>query len=440
MTGRVQSLRSNVAGNRPTGRQPGELYVNWPDAQLGVINNSSAPQDLIAVRFYSIGANYNVGDFTIQGGQLYRCVVANAPGAFNPAQWAQIGGSIVIGDVAPSNPQPGTLWWDSVGGQLYVWFSDANSSQWVIAINMANFPTITLGATPPINPMLGAMWWDSVGAQLYIFYNDGTSSQWVPTTNQMGGGYLPLSGGSLSGGLNVTSQLEVDGAGASPIAGLPGGGGAALRINKGASSGANNIINAYTNSSVRWQMVLGNSTAESGGNAGSDFQLSNWNDTGTNIGSPIIIIRATGAVNIYGTSTNDNAAAGYVGEVISSVTATPVTLTANTANNIAAVVLTPGDWDVMGELWVSLPASSGATIIQGAITATSATMPAAISLYGARTSYNAPQNATSGTTSFPLGPCRVQNTGSPTYYLVVNAAFTTGPVTVTGKILARRMR
>ena len=49
MTGRVQTLRSTVAGNRPTGRQPGELYVNWADNQFGVINASSAAQDLLAI-------------------------------------------------------------------------------------------------------------------------------------------------------------------------------------------------------------------------------------------------------------------------------------------------------------------------------------------------------------------------------------------------------
>jgi hypothetical protein len=137
MTGRVQSLRSNVAGNRPTGRQPGELYVNWPDSQLGVINSTGGAQDLIAITFYTTGASYAVGQYVVQGGLLYRCVVANAPGAFNPAQWAQIGGSVVVGDAAPTTPQPGTLWWDSVGGQLYVWYVDANSSQWVIANNAA---------------------------------------------------------------------------------------------------------------------------------------------------------------------------------------------------------------------------------------------------------------------------------------------------------------
>ena len=118
MTGRIQTLRSNVAGNRPTGRQPGELYVNWADAQLGVINSASAAQDLIPVRFFSTAANYVIGDYVIQGGQLYRAIAAVSPGTFNSANWAQIGGaSITIGDTPPATPQPGMLWWDSIGGQ-----------------------------------------------------------------------------------------------------------------------------------------------------------------------------------------------------------------------------------------------------------------------------------------------------------------------------------
>jgi len=90
MTGRVQSLRSNVAGNRPTGRSPGELYTNWADAQLGVIGSTGATQDLIAVTFYSTAASYAVGQFVIQAGQVYRCTTATGPGAFNSANWAKI--------------------------------------------------------------------------------------------------------------------------------------------------------------------------------------------------------------------------------------------------------------------------------------------------------------------------------------------------------------
>jgi hypothetical protein len=211
MTNRVQTLRSNVAGNRPTGRQPGEIYVNWADGQLGSITAGGAAQDLIAVTYFSTASAYVVGQFVIQTGQLYRCVAATGPGAFSPASWAQIGGSIVVGDTPPANPQPGTLWWDSVGGQLYVLYNDGNTVQWVVVVNTANFPSITIGATPPVNPAVGSLWWDSVGGQMYIQFNDGNTSQWVATTNQMGGGYLPLSGGTLTGPLVLTGPLAVPG-------------------------------------------------------------------------------------------------------------------------------------------------------------------------------------------------------------------------------------
>ena len=33
----------------------------------------------------------------------------------------------------PPNPSPGTFWWDSENGQLYIWYVDDNSSQWMQA-------------------------------------------------------------------------------------------------------------------------------------------------------------------------------------------------------------------------------------------------------------------------------------------------------------------
>lgn len=38
------------------------------------------------------------------------------------------------GDAPPSNPTPGTSWWDSVSCQLFVYYNDGNSSQWVPAV------------------------------------------------------------------------------------------------------------------------------------------------------------------------------------------------------------------------------------------------------------------------------------------------------------------
>ena len=37
------------------------------------------------------------------------------------------------GTTPPVNPSPGTFWWDSENGQLYIWYDDVNSSQWMPA-------------------------------------------------------------------------------------------------------------------------------------------------------------------------------------------------------------------------------------------------------------------------------------------------------------------
>ena len=45
----------------------------------------------------------------------------------------------------------------------------------------------TISDTAPASPSVGQLWWDSIGAQLYTYYNDGNSSQWVPATNAVVG-------------------------------------------------------------------------------------------------------------------------------------------------------------------------------------------------------------------------------------------------------------
>jgi hypothetical protein len=72
-----------------------------------------------------------------------------------------------------------------------------------------------IGDTPPTPPPTpGLLWWNSspgIG-QLYVYYNDGTSSQWVAANNMGGGLYLPLTGGTLTGPLvlaaDPTSALQ----------------------------------------------------------------------------------------------------------------------------------------------------------------------------------------------------------------------------------------
>lgn len=52
---------------------------------------------------------------------------------YNGTSWGSVGGGAAISDSGPANPQPGDLWWKSDEGQLYVYYNDGTSSQWVIA-------------------------------------------------------------------------------------------------------------------------------------------------------------------------------------------------------------------------------------------------------------------------------------------------------------------
>ena len=55
MTTRVQALRSSTRADLPAAgtRLPGELWTNFPDLQLGVIDASKNAQRLVAVRYFS---------------------------------------------------------------------------------------------------------------------------------------------------------------------------------------------------------------------------------------------------------------------------------------------------------------------------------------------------------------------------------------------------
>jgi hypothetical protein len=47
-------------------------------------------------------------------------------------------------------------------------------------------PLVSIGTVAPTSPAVGDFWWDSTGGNLYVYYNDGSSSQWVPSTNVAG--------------------------------------------------------------------------------------------------------------------------------------------------------------------------------------------------------------------------------------------------------------
>ncbi len=79
---------------------------------------------------------------------------------------------------------------------------------------------------------------------------------------------------------------------------------------------------------------------------------------------------------ITGTTTNDNAAAGKVGEFISStvLAAAGVVLTTNTIADVTSIALTAGDWDVWGNVTI-IPAATDLTAAVAWIGSSSASVP-----------------------------------------------------------------
>jgi hypothetical protein len=136
---------------------------------------------------------------------------------------------------------------------------------------------------------------------------------------------------------------------------------------------------------------------------------------------------------IVGTTTNNDAAAGKVGEFISSVIpfASAVSLTTGTDANMTSISLTAGDWDVWGN--VTFTPAGTITAYTAWISSSSASLPDR-SLYC--------RDQASGLTSV-VGICvpqlRFSLSGTTTIYISATSTFSS-TLTMCGGIYARRVR
>lgn len=78
---------------------------------------------------------------------------------------------------------------------------------------------------------------------------------------------------------------------------------------------------------------------------------------------------------LKGTTTNDNATALYVGELITNATvrSSPITTVASTAKTVTSIVLTAGDWDVRGAVGWRTAATT--TVFSAGINTSTNTLP-----------------------------------------------------------------
>lgn len=148
----------------------------------------------------------------------------------------------------------------------------------------------------------------------------------------------------------------------------------------------------------------------------------------------------TAGVDVKGTNTNDDAAAGYVGELISStvVAGSAVSLTTNAAANITSISLTAGDWDVSAINMFQPGATTSASIYRGSISATSATIDTTPGRVISKV--DAAQVPGTNYQAYAIPQTRISLAATTTIYLVSYALFTVSTMTSWGTIAARRVR
>lgn len=142
---------------------------------------------------------------------------------------------------------------------------------------------------------------------------------------------------------------------------------------------------------------------------------------------------------IQGSTTNDSASAGILGEYLTAAAAsTTVSLTTATPANAITLSLTAGDWDVQGIGVFQTALTTSVTATQVGLSTTTAT-------FGADGSYTRDNFAAvvPGAIEWrdsPTPVLRISLAATTTVYLVVQSAFTVSTQTAGGVIRARRVR
>lgn len=149
------------------------------------------------------------------------------------------------------------------------------------------------------------------------------------------------------------------------------------------------------------------------------------------------LVATTTGTSVRGTTTNDDAAAGYDGEYATGTLASgsATGLTTATPKNVTSVSLTAGDWDVTGVIDYVLGAAT-CTHFKSGSSSTSAT-------FGGQDSFaDMPLITTllSDTFGHVLPTQRFSLSATTTVYLVAQATFSAGTVDAYGTIRARRVR
>jgi hypothetical protein len=160
-----------------------------------------------------------------------------------------------------------------------------------------------------------------------------------------------------------------------------------------------------------------------------------------NTGAGGFVVDVIDGKQLAGTTTNDSAAAGNVGELISSTVlqGAAVALTTGVAANITSISLTAGDWDVFFNAGFIPAAATTITLLFSSISTTSANLDNTSSDRFFETIYAA-FGPGANTMSQTVGPRRMSLGGTTTVFAVAQANFAVSTLGGYGVLRARRVR
>jgi hypothetical protein len=309
-------ILSNIAPNVKSNLGPiGNIYIGGGSSGYvlstidGLGNLAWIPPDS--------GATGPVGATGIQG----------PSGPTGPIGATGIGLGVEQSATPPPSPNSETLWYDTVGGRLYVYYTDVDGSQWVDAsppisgatgltgatgpqgatgfigpTGATGFdgatgatgetgPTGPIGATgdtgatgigaiiqsatPPVSPDANTLWYNTVDGRLFVWYTDIDGSQWVDAAP-------PLTG--ATGAQGATGLTGATGMGATGSAN-PGGSNTEIQYN---NAGNFDASASFTFDIISNTVFVENITVANVANLGN---ISNAKITGGDpLGSPFAVI------------------------------------------------------------------------------------------------------------------------------------------------------
>jgi hypothetical protein len=180
----------------------------------------------------------NIGDGVIQEDTGHLQVWTGPNTAFNDvgqikgdAGYTGSAGSIVaVSPTPPANPNLGDLWYDDIGGRIYIWYTDGNSSQWVDTSPPLQGYTGSSGAYSSVGytgsasssgylrifptlsafgvggPSIGNIVFIEDTKSTYLYNGTGAYYGWEDITPTGGGGYTGSVGVGYTGSAGTTIQ------------------------------------------------------------------------------------------------------------------------------------------------------------------------------------------------------------------------------------------